>query len=401
LPSKPELSADIIVTGAGAGGATIAAVLGQQGWRVLLLDERPVCPPVFKAEKVLHDEMSLLRDVGLLEPLLPHSGRISKLVHAYNGRIIAHIRVEQIGLAYSDLVNTLRANLPASVKARLGRVERISSDGDTKTVHLADGEKFTARLVVLACGAREPLLASLGLRRRVIQKEQCVILGFNLEPADSSAFSFDAITYFPTDPASRIDYLTLFKFRDGIRANLFTFLPGNGPWIREFVQQPGLTLERAFPKLPRVTGKYCVTGKVEVGRADLYRMEGAMPDGVVLIGDAGQSACPSTGLGLRKAFTDVAVLARCVPEWFSTPGMSAEKIRSFYDHPRKRRMDNYALQSTSDHRRLVCDLSLPWRLRRLLLRLKWNLPIPQSLFEALRRLSNWRRPAPRGGFGAV
>ena len=92
--------------------------------------------------------------MDFLSRSLPHSGRISKLVHAYNGRIIAHIRVEQIGLAYSDLVNTLRANLPASVKARLGRVERISSDGDTKTVHLADGEKFTARLVVLACGAR-------------------------------------------------------------------------------------------------------------------------------------------------------------------------------------------------------------------------------------------------------
>ena len=376
-------------------------MLDQQGWRVLLLDERPECPSVFKAEKVLHDEMDLLREVGVLEPLLERSGRINELIHAHDGRIITRSRVEQIGLAYSDLVNTLRANLPASIKARVGRVERIASDGGTTTVHLADGEELTARLVVLACGTCEPLLASLGLRRRVIQKEQCLVLGFNIEPANSTAFSFDAITYFPSDPASRIDYLTLFRFRDRMRANLFTFLPGNSPWIREFVQQPGLMLGRAFPKLPRVTGEYRVTGKVEVGRADLYRMEGAMPDGVVLIGDAGQSACPSTGLGIRKAFTDAAVLAQCVPDWFSTPGMSAEKIRSFYDHPRKRRMDAYALKNSSDHRRLVCDLSMPWRLRRLFFRLKWNLPIPQSFVQALRRLSNWHRSAPRGGFDAV
>lgn len=401
MPSKPGLSADIIVAGAGAAGATIAAVLDRQGWRVLLLDERPVCPPVFKAEKVLHDEMDLLRDVELLEPLLSHSGRISELIDAYDGRIVRRNRVEQIGLAYSDLVNTLRANLPASIKARLGRVERITSEGGTSTVHLADGEQLTSRLVVVACGMCEPLLASLGLRRRVIQKEQCVVLGFNITPANSPAFSFDTITYFPTDPTSRIDYLTLFKFRDTMRANLFTFLAGNGSWIREFVQQPALMLERAFPKLPRVTGEYRITGKVEVGRADLYRMEGTVPDGVVLIGDAWQNTCPSTGLGLRKAFTDVAVLARCVPDWFSTPGMSAEKIRSFYDHPRKRRMDAYALQNSSDHRRLVCDLSMPWRLRRVLLRLKRNLPIPESLFQALRRLSSWCRSAPRGGFDPV
>ena len=401
MPSKPDFSADIIVTGAGASGATVAAALDRQGWRVLLLDENPLCPPVFRAEKVLHDEMNLLRNLGLLEPLLSRSGRISELLDAYDGRIVGRYGVEQIGLAYCDLVNTLRASLPASIKVRLGRVERIGSEAGTTRVQLADGEQLTALLVVLACGMCEPLLASLGLRRRVIQKEQCVVLGFDIAPAKAAEFSFDTITYFPGDAASRLDYLTLFRFRDTMRANLFTFLPANGSWIRQFVQQPGPMLERAFPKLPRVAGEYCVSSKVEVGRADLYCVEGTMPEGVVLIGDAWQNTCPSTGLGLKKAFTDVAVLAGCVPDWFSTPGMSAEKIRSFYDHPRKRCMDAYALQDSSDHRNLVCDFSLRWRLRRVLLRLKWNLPLPQSLFQALRRLSRWLRPGPRIGFYAL
>jgi 2-polyprenyl-6-methoxyphenol hydroxylase-like FAD-dependent oxidoreductase len=387
LLSQPEPSADIIVIGAGVAGAAAAAVLAGQGWRVVLLDERPACPPVFKAEKVLRLELEILREWRLFEPLLLRSGRIGELLDACEGRIVRRTPVEQIGLSYSDLVNTLRAHLPGSVETRLGRVERITSDSGMARLRLADGEELTARLVVVACGLCEPLLSSIGLQRRVIQKEQCVVLGFNIAPADSAAFPFDTITYYATDPALRIDYLTLFKFRDTMRANIFTFLPSDGPWIREFVQQPDSMLARGFPELARVIGGYRVNGRVETGRVDLYCMEGATPNGVVVIGDAWQTACPSTGLGVRKAFTDVAVLARCVPEWMSSPGMGAEKIRSFYDHPRKRRMDAYALKNSFDHRHLACDMSLHWRLRRALVHLKWKIPVPAFLPEAARRLA--------------
>ena len=98
-----------------------------------------------------------------------------------------------------------------------------------------------------------------------------------------------------------------------------------------------------------------------------------MPDGVVLIGDALQNACPSTGLGFKKVFTDVSVLAKCVPAWLSTPGMSAVKLRTFYDHPRKRSMDSLALRRAHQHRNAASSQSLRWRLRRALVHLKWDL----------------------------
>lgn len=368
-----NLSADIIVIGAGVAGATTAAVLGQQGWRVLLVDARSTCPPVFRAEKVESDELRLLRNLGLLQVLLPHSGTISETYAAYDGRIFKRMRMEQIGIAYADLVNTLRANLPTSVETRLGRVNRIGRDGGTMSVYIDDGEQLKARLVVVACGGSDQLLSSFGLRRKVIQKEQCVGIGFDIVTADSRPFPFQSLTYYPTDSASGIDYLTLFRIRQRMRANVFVFRPGNDPWIREFHQEPRLLLERALPKLARVIGEYDVMGKVVSSRVDLYRTEGEMPDGVVFIGDALQNACPSTGLGFRKVFTDIDVLAEYVPAWFSTPGMSADKLRRFYDHPRKRSVDALALQRALSNRRAATDFSTRWRLRRALLHLKRNL----------------------------
>jgi 2-polyprenyl-6-methoxyphenol hydroxylase-like FAD-dependent oxidoreductase len=374
-----KLSADIIVAGAGAAGATAAAVLGQQGWRVVLLDARPTCPPVFKAEKLEQQELSLLRDFGLLEPLLRDSWKVSEVYAACDGRIYKRRTVEQLGMRYADLVNALRANLPPGVETRVGRADRISRDGETTRVHLASGDELTARLVILACGVSGQLPSSLGLRRRVIQKEQCVTLGFDIVADNSHPFPFHGVTYYPTNAATRIDYLTLFKIGRTTRANLFVFRSSNDPWIRAFMQEPRLQIERVLPKLPRVIGEFQVASKVECSRVDLYRTEGDLPAGVVCIGDALQNTCPSTGFGLKRVFTHVDVLAECVPEWFSTPGMGAEKFKTFYDHPRVRFADAHALRRAFAQRRAATDMSLRWRLYRGVLRLNRTLSRPINL----------------------
>ena len=69
-----NLSSEIIIVGAGLAGSTLAAVVGQQGRRVILIDPRSSCPPVFKAEKIDVRQVQLLRKFGLFECLLPHSG---------------------------------------------------------------------------------------------------------------------------------------------------------------------------------------------------------------------------------------------------------------------------------------------------------------------------------------
>lgn len=380
--------------GAGIAGTTAASVLAQQGRDVLLLDARSECPPVFKAEKVEHDELRLLQNFGLLQPLLAQSGRSGEVYVACGNRVFKRKPMEQIGISYADLVNTLRDNLPATVETKVGRVSRITHESGITRAHLDDGQELKARLVVVACGIGAQLLSSLGLRRRVVQKQQCVGIGFDMIAANNRPFPFQAVTYYPTDAAHGIDYLTLFRVRHATRANLFLFRPPHDPWVREFHRQPGRLLRRAFPKLSQVIGDYQVSGDVVSSCVDLFTTDGYMPDGVVLIGDALQTACPSTGLGVKKALTDVSVLAECAPMWFSTPGMSAEKLQQFYEHPRKNSTDAYAMRRAIHQRKAATSQSLRWRIYRTMLRLRRSMATPVQFAPQLQPQDARLRPIP-------
>jgi 2-polyprenyl-6-methoxyphenol hydroxylase-like FAD-dependent oxidoreductase len=366
LTSSEPASTEIIVVGAGLAGATVAFVLGQQGRRVMLVDPRPSCPPVFKAEKIEPEQAQLLRKFGLLDHILPHVGRVREIWGGYDGRVFNIVPIEQYGIYYCDLVNVVRDHIPATVGRKIASVAHIGGSPDMQRVKLSSGEELTSRLVVLACGVSNELKAALGFRKQVIQKEQSVTFGFTIARPNGLPFPFDAVTYYPTNCAARIDYLSLFPIRDTMRANLFVHRSSTDPWIRQFINEPDHMLECSFPKLRRVIGEYRVVSKVETGRIDLYRMESGSRHGIVLIGDAFQNVCPSTSLGLSKIFTDVDVLCYdCIPLWLATPGMGEGKISNFYNHPRKRALDDFALHNATYRRRASTERSIRWRIHRL------------------------------------
>jgi 2-polyprenyl-6-methoxyphenol hydroxylase-like FAD-dependent oxidoreductase len=374
-------SAEIIVAGAGLAGATAATVLGQQGRRVILVDPRPSYPPVFKAEKFHAHQSQMLRKFGLLDLLLPYAGHVREVWSGYNGRTFRINPVEEYGIRHSDMVNVLRANLPDTVEFKLGRIEQITNSAELQCVKLDTGEELTSRLVVLASGVNSQIQARLGLRREVIQKDQSVTFGFTIARADGLAFPFDEVSYYPTTCADRVDYLTVFPIGRPInrtmRVNLFVFRSAADPWVRQFIHQPKQMLARCLPKLARLIGDYDVISKVESGAVDLCRTVGKPQPGVVMIGDAFQNSCPSTGSGLSKIFTDVDLLcSEFVPQWFSTPGIGTDKIASFYADPIKREMDGESLRVALYRRRAAMDLSLRWHIHRLRLHLSMQFGRP-------------------------
>jgi 2-polyprenyl-6-methoxyphenol hydroxylase-like FAD-dependent oxidoreductase len=356
---------DAIVIGGGIAGATAAAVMAKRGVRVLMIDQRNECPACFKAEKIEPHQAVLLRKFGLMDAVLPFTGRIHEILDARNGRVFKVIPIEQYGIFYHDLVNAIRRQAAGTCDFKQGRVTGITLDRDVQTVTFADGASYSARLIVDACGTSTSLLGGLGLERDVVEREQSVAFGFTLARADGSEFPFDSVTYYPSVGATKIGYLTLFRIGAAMRANLFVFWPPRDERTRRLQQHMEGELSSLFPRLFEVTGPMKVVSKVEVGLIDLYRTLNPVRDGLVLIGDAFQSVCPTTATGLSKSLTDVDVLCyECLPQWLATPGMGADKIRMFYDNPRKQEVDQHSFGGGMYQRAMAVQTSLGWTARR-------------------------------------
>ncbi len=333
--------------------------------RVTLVDPWPTYPPCFKAEKIEPDQARLFRKFGLMEALLPQTGHIREILIARDGRVLRTEQREQFGILYQDMVNGVRATLPPTVDFKIGRVQDIATDDKVQRVTLAGGGECTARLVALAGGTGGTLHTRLGLRKRMIQKDQSLAFGFTIARSDGQPFPFDAVTYYAKGCAGRVAYLTLFLVGRVMRANLFVFWTINEACTRAFVREPYRELMRLLPKLTSVIGAFDVISEIETGKIDLFQMEGCRQPGLVLLGDAFQSVCPTTGTGLSKVLTDVDVFCNdCVPEWLSTPGMGTDKIARFYENPRKREVDRRSLQEAEHERRIVLDRSLRWDVHR-------------------------------------
>lgn len=355
---------DIIVVGAGLAGVTAASTLGTR-WRVALIDPRSEYPAVFKAEKIEPEQAELLRKLGLMNLLQARARRIREIRGYYRGGLRKSTPTEQYGIPYGVMVNTMRAALPCNVRFRRGRVVEVRNGPDFQQVTLDDGHQLRSRLVVLACGLSGDLLPRLQMRRVWIQKQQSTAVAFKLARPDGLPFPFDAVTCTLTSGRTGIDYVSLFPIEQTLRANLFAFPARDSSWLQRFVRDPNRELPKMIPGLSRAIGEHRVTGKVEMCAINLYGTEGAAPDGVVLIGDAAQNVCPSTGVGLTKIFTDVHVLSsECVDQWFETPGMTREKMERFYKHPQKVAADKKALQDAYYRRHACAAPSLKWRIHR-------------------------------------
>ena len=70
-------------------------------------------------------------------------------------------------------------------------------------------------------------------------------------------------------------------------------------------KSPVETLFATLPGLKAFTGDIAIDGPVKIRPADLYVTTGIDRPGVVLVGDAYSTSCPSAGTGTGKVFTDV------------------------------------------------------------------------------------------------
>jgi 2-polyprenyl-6-methoxyphenol hydroxylase-like FAD-dependent oxidoreductase len=361
---------EIAIVGGGLAGSTAAAMLARTSRDFVVIDPGSTYPWDFRCEKLDPSQLALLRKTGLADIVLASFTQTAKKWTVRIGQHVQKRRTNQLGFYYDTLVNRLRAEIPTE-RFIVGKVASISISPDRQSLTLSDGERISARLVVMATGPNNALRRSLGMERKILSAGHSVSIGFDLRPVGQTKFDFEALTYFPERPSDPIAYLTLFPIDSVMRANLFVYHDGRDPWLTEFRSSPETTAFAAMPGLRKILGEVEFTSPIKIRPVDLYETTNYRQAGVVLVGDAFSSSCPAAGTGANKVFTDVERLCNVyIPRWIATDGMARDKIDAFYDDPDKQDCDAQSKAKALYMRSLSIDRSLPWRVRRLIKRIR-------------------------------
>ncbi len=369
LSNQASPIADVLVVGSGISGTLAATILGQAGLDVYLIDRHAVYPPDFRAEHLDGAQIEQMRRLGFLNGLTAGLNRGETVALARCGRTVGTAATVNYGLRYETLVNRARGNLPANVHTITDRVFAIDPGDDLQHVQMSDGRVIRGRLVVLATGQGHLLCQQAGIRRHMIRQAHSLTFGVDIEPVDQAPFKHSFLVYQGERIQDRIDYLAAFTLDTTTRANLFTYRDYREPWTKAFIKDPTAGLAQVLPGLAKAAGRYRTKGPVVARPMDLYTSKGHKRSGVVLIGDAFQSSCPATGMGMVRLLTDIERLCTVhVPSWVETPGMGADKIAQFYDDPIKRACDAKALHDAEYRRSVSTETTLRWQTHRLRVR---------------------------------
>ncbi|UVK46411.1 FAD-dependent monooxygenase [Mesorhizobium sp. AR07] len=356
---------DVAIVGAGMAGTTLATLLGRAGRRVALIDPHQTHPDEFRAEKLGTGQARLFEKLGLdatVQPLMTPMDDI----HVFRlGQLFSRERRLEYGFSYGALINGLRAALPHQVPLTVAKVAEITTGPDKQRLVLNTGAIIEARLVVVSTGHSEALRRAVGVRRIEDSKAHSLSIGFDLAIAPGEC-AFQTVTCFGRRAEDRIAYLSVFPIGGTMRANMFVYRQAGEPWTKAFRKEPQKMLCELMPEIAAQCGNFKVGGPVEIRPIDLTRTEGHRRDGVVFIGDAFCTTCPTPGVGIERVMTDVDQLHSLhIPRWLETPGMAADKICAFYDDPVKIAADENGMRASYYAKAITIGTGLEWRIRRL------------------------------------
>ena len=356
---------EVAIVGAGLAGTSLAAVLGKAGYKVALIDPHLVHHDEFRAEKIGMQQMQVFEKIGLGPAIRPLVTPMTD-IHVYRlGQFFQREQKWEFAFSYGALVNGMRQALPPQVPLTVGKVADVSTGPDKQRLVLTNGAVIEARLLVIATGYSEAIRRAIGIERVEESKAHSLSIGFDLAIKPHEC-AFSAVTCYGKRSSDRIAYLSVFPIGNRMRANMFVYRTVAEEWTRRFRENPQQMLCDLMPEIAGQCGNFAVASPIEVRQVSLATSKGHRRAGVVAIGDAFWTTCPTPGIGINRVVTDVDRLASVyIPQWLDTPGMDADKICAFYDDPVKTATDESGMRASIYAKQITIETGFEWRLRRL------------------------------------
>ena len=314
---------DAIIVGARIAGASLAALLGMRGWRILLLDKATFPSDTLSTHFFRAPALRVFAQIGVLDKVAAAAPPMKVLWNYIDGNVISD-PVQTDDERFNYFLCVRRITLDAILIERVTREisielrqsahvnDLIKREGRVAGVRWTEAGKqreATSRVVIGADGFYSKVVNAVQPEIETqYPVQRCMYYTYSrgIEPLDGPAaehhFVGDSLTYvFPTDNDLTLVALSLpiSEFSE----------------IKKEPQKKLLAHLHSLPKLlPRLNRAEVVTEVKGAGNIPGYQRFPYGP-GWVLVGDAQQVMDPWSGMGIDHATTHAGFLADALNRW--------------------------------------------------------------------------------------
>lgn len=347
-----DFDCDVLVVGLGPVGALLAALLTDQGVRVIAIDRDTAVYPLPRAAHFDHEIMRLFQQAGVADAVLAHSRPAPAYeFRAADGRPLVRMDLPDVspsgwstGYMFHQpaVENALRARLADSPMAtvKLGcRFDGLDQDGEGVTAMLSDGP-VRARWVVGCDGASSAVRSTLGIALDDYAFDEPWLV---IDVKVGETATLPDINLQICDPARPTTCVLMG--------------PGRHRW--EFMLLPGETPEQVLDDAfiqPLLEPWSCGDSVIE--RKAVYRFHGLVAKSwragrVLLAGDSAHQTPPFAGQGMCSGMRDAANLAWKLP--LVLRGEADDRLLDSYQPEREPHVRAY-IELAIGMGRVVCTL---------------------------------------------
>lgn len=358
---------DVIISGAGAGGLTLASYLAGQGWRILVLDPRPGIASLGRGELIQPLGLEILEELNLLDSMwsLPHYRNEAFRFLDGKGNLLMRSRYACLGRRFPYAVSLephlLDGLMADSLKAdprivfKFGcryRSHRAGTDEVTVEWEDRQGVKSARAGVLVGDDGRRSRVRENGRFPGKVSTYRDSYLSWSFDlPPDAPPFIFEPegryfigpgkiFFLFSVSPTRRY-FLYMLKNRDrhvfdargtqGFLDEIDGWIPGLGSRL----EASGLIDVTAVPEMTVM--------KVSLG---------SWTDGrVVLLGDAAHAMNPHVAQGRNQAMEDARVLAPFLSGFLNAGARNPDVLKGY---------EKIRLPITESLHRLADEMTLVW-----------------------------------------